>query len=68
MALNIDSNYYLLTHGEGMSKQEQNRRAKWLENAIIQLEQYHIKAKPGKRPMIARLIEKYDSLLETLRR
>lgn len=61
----MDSSYYLLTHYR-LKPSQRERRIKALELALEQLEQYHDKAPLRKKPIIERLIDAYDTLLNNL--
>lgn len=59
----IISNFELLTHYK-LSRSEQEKRVKHLENALRELTQYHKVCKPLKRRTVFRLMVQYETLLE----
>jgi hypothetical protein len=61
-----DSNFYVLNSSR-ISKREQSKRVKHLENTLAQLRVYHRVARPLKRVVILRLIAKYELFIERFR-
>lgn len=58
-----ESSYYILTHYRRLKPAKMQLHAQRLEQALRQLETYHDKAPSNKRPVIERLIAKYDEIL-----
>jgi hypothetical protein len=61
-----DSNFYVLNSSH-ISKREQSKRIKHLENTLAQLKAYHKVARPLKRVVILRLIAKYELFIQTIK-
>lgn len=60
-----DSNFFILKYYR-LKPSEREQRVKFLQDTLTQLESYHLKAKESKRPVIVRLIARYDELLASL--
>ena len=57
-----ESNYYKLSHMRP-AKAQRSKKLVYLENTLAQLQQYHQVCKPLKRPVIFKLMTKYQTLI-----